>query len=218
MAKTSKIVESRYQRWLAGDVVPCTILGIDPGDSAGATCLTYAGAGGHAVHFVRSVNTNTLELEHTVNDAIEIAHELGQVLVFAIEDWGIGGPLGMKQWQGLGAAAGAWIRAAHLAAQRCSAENIRAGRFVVLARDRAVVRIVSRTWRSCIIEEAGTYSEVAGKTKFKPFDSVGWKRAATRRAHELFGHVGVKDANAAESLLIAHCATRDARIAGMIPG
>lgn len=215
---TPKVVESRYQRWLAGDVAPCTILGIDPGESAGAACLTYAGTGGHAVAFVRSVETNTLELERTFNDALDTAHELGQVLVLAIEDWGVGGPLGMKQWQGLGAAAGAWIRTAHLASVRCAEEKIRAGRFAVIARDRAVIRMVSRSWRSCMIEESGTYTERDGKSVFKPFDTVGWKRAATRRAHELFGHVGVNDSNAAEALLIAYCATRDERLAKLIPG
>lgn len=205
MAREAKPKLTRYQVWLQGESVRCAILGVDPGATAGAALSLWT-PGGHSMRWARAVKTDTLELETCIEEACAEARAAKLPLVVAIEEWGKGGPLGINQWLGLGAAAGAWKRASLLAADRYAP---------TIVRSRAVVRLGQRTWRSAIIEDAGTRN-AAGK--FRPFDTEGWKKAATARALDLFGHsLGVLSSDAAEAALLAHCATRDPRIADMIP-
>lgn len=205
MPRESKPKLTRYQTWLLGAPVECAILGVDPGAKA-AAALTVWTPEGHAMRWVRDVNTDTLELEACIEDARTAARSARLPLVVAIEEWGKGGPLGIDQWLGLGAAAGAWKRAALLAADRYAP---------TIVRSRATIRVGQRTWRSAMIEEAGTRN---AEGKFRAYDTRGWKQAATRRVLELFGHrFGALSADAAEAVLLAHYATRDQRIADMIP-
>lgn len=205
MARVAKPKVSRYQEWLATPPVECAILGVDPGASAGAA-LTIWSPVGHELVWAREVVTDTTALEVAVTDAVGAARAAQLALVVAIEEWGRGGPLGIDQWLGLGAAAGAWKRAALIAA------DVRAPTIV---RSRAVVRVGQRTWRSAMIPEAGTRN-AAGT--FRPYDTEGWKKAAKARVLDLFGlRFGDVSADVAEAILIAHYATRDRRIADMIP-
>lgn len=197
---------SRYEQWLQGDLVRCAILGVDPGGTAGAALTVYTD-GGHDLRWARTVQTDSLELEQCLDDAVKAARDARLHLVLALEDWGKGGPLGIEQWLGLGAAAGAWKRGAMLIADRARP---------IIVRSRAVVRVNQRTWRSAIIPEAGTRD---ANGRFKPYDTKGWKAASQARVLELFGHrLGVVSSDAAEAALLTYYASRDARITEMLPG
>lgn len=204
MARAPKL--TRYQEWMQGELVECAVLGVDPGATAGAALSVWTRAG-HEILWAREVVTDSLEVDRAVEDACDAARAAQLPLVVAIEEWGKGGPLGIDQWLGLGAAAGAWKRAALLAADR---------RAPTIVRSRAVVRIGQRTWRSRIIPEAGTRRPDGS---FKAHDTRGWKQAATARVVDLFGHrFGLISGDVAEAILLTHFATRDERIAAMIPG
>lgn len=196
---------SRFETWLDGVLVTCAVLAIDPGEDAGAA-LFVPGDGGPRLVWARAVDTNSLELEACIADAIAYAAAHGLVLVLAMEEWGAGGMRGIDQWLGLGAMAGAWKRAALLMCDRSRP---------TLVKSRLVVRTAQTKWRSAIIESSGTRDEETGK--YRPFDSEGWKKAANARVLELFGHLETFDSNASEAVLLGYFACRDPRIAALIP-
>jgi len=83
---------------------PCAILAIDPGKSSGAAFFLSGELRWH-----RRVDVSESgAVAHSTNDALRNALSRRQTLVLVGETWGKGGPRGMAQWQGLGAAWKTW--------------------------------------------------------------------------------------------------------------
>lgn len=184
---------------------PAIILAVDPGSRAGAAVLRSVKRDIDVI-FVGGVDTDTRDLESVVSIAISYAKMSKLPLVLAIEDWGRGGPLGIDQWIGLGAARGAWIRAYRLALDELDDETreLRVGPVKIFAE--RIVRINQRTWRSRCIDESGTRDEAG---KWTAFDPKGWKNAAVD-ACQTHLRLDVDDPDAAEALLLGfYCARSD---------
>jgi hypothetical protein len=185
----------KHEAWLAQPVNQCAVLGIDSGDDAGVS-LWVPGAGGPRCLWTRAVKTNTRALEAALEDAVREARARNLRLVLYAEEWGAGGPLGIDQWLGLGAAIGAWKRAAILLCETARP---------TIVPSRLMCRVLQVTWRSDLGMPFGTYVDV-GKKKpvFVRHDAEGWKKAANARVFEMFGHIESFDTNAAEAMLIGY--------------
>lgn len=217
MSRTSKQLLERAAWWRRRPW-PCVVLGVDPGARAGYAVAVPAapppgvlrgGSGGaeQHLHVVRAaeLDTSTRALEEALAFAVEVARAEEVHLVVCLEDWGRGGKLGIKTWLGLGAAAGAWKRAALLAAAEGSGD--------VLTATRSLLQVQQTTWRSRMVEESGDRSS----GKFVPHDSEGWKRAATRECAERFPYLQLGGANAAEAALIAAYTLRSDELGRLLP-
>lgn len=217
MSRTAKELVERAAWWRRRPW-PCVVLGVDPGATAG-WCLAVPEAPGpgmvHPIHKseaeqdfsiirAKELDTGTRELEATVSLAVEAARRRGLQLVVSLEDWGSGGRLGIKTWLGLGAAAGAWTRAVLLAARE-SAD--------VLTVKRSILRVQQATWRSRMVDESGDRSS----GKYVPFDSEGWKRAATHSCAARFPYLQLDGANAAEAVLVAGYTMRSDELGRLLP-
>jgi hypothetical protein len=195
---------TKHEEWLDGALVQCAILGIDPGDEAGAA-LMVPGVGGPSLVFSRAVDTNTRQLESVLEDAVREARARGIPLMLYAEEWGAGGPLGIDQWLGLGEKIGAWRRAAIL---MCDTAR------PTIVPSRLMLRVGQSTWRSGMGLDFGTRDAGGAFTRH---DAEGWKKEANKRVHELFGYLDSFDSNASEAVLIAYYGCRDERIEGKIP-
>lgn len=82
--------------------LPCCILAIDPGKCSGVALFRHG-----ELITCDSCDVATQELEDHVRNALELALNATVPLVLIGETWGKGGPMGMAQWQALGAA---WLR------------------------------------------------------------------------------------------------------------
>lgn len=143
------------------------------------------------LHWARSVDPDTKDLERAILDSIDAARSRGIGLVLMLEEWGTGGPMGITTWLGLGAARGHWIRAARLLCEDHT--ELVASRFFYYAH--------MQTWRSWM-DVPAVVVDPMGKVirRNEPDD---WKRHATRRLAELAPHIQIDTADAAEAALIA---------------
>lgn len=216
MSRTSKEMAERAAWWRRRPW-PCVVLAVDPGARAGyavavpssppTKLMPRVGEAELHLHVVRAgeLETNTRALEEALLFAAEVARAEKLHLVLSLEDWGSGGRLGIKTWLGLGAAAGAWKRAALLAASEGCGD--------VLTVTRSILHVQQSTWRSWMVEESGDRSS----GKFVPHDSDGWKRAATRECASRFPYLQLEGANAAEAVLIAGYTTRSEELGRLLP-
>ena len=175
--------------FFARPALPVVVLSVDPGTKAGATIVvpdpsTWA----PAVALSGPVDSMTREPESVIKAAIEIARARRMRLYLVTEEWGRGGPLGIDQWIGLGERRGIWKREFRLLGQEVEDSPIRSD---------ASLHVNARTWRSRMIFETG--ERVSGS--FRPFDTDGWKRAASRTLLELVPGAVIESADAAESAL-----------------
>ena len=87
------------------DMTPhrCDILAIDPGQRSGAAIFRR----GQLSHCAE-IDIGSHDVESWVQAALLPALDDGITLVMVGETWGTGGPMGMSQWQGLGAAWKRW--------------------------------------------------------------------------------------------------------------
>src|SRR5258706_9913646 len=121
MAKRTRAELARRQAWWDRPAWPAVVLGVDPGRRAGAgivlpTIVAGDRCGAPKLVSVYAVDVYSRGIETVLGNACHWAHTLDLPLILAIEDWGRGGPLGIDQWLGLGAARGHWERAAMLEA------------------------------------------------------------------------------------------------------
>lgn len=212
-----RTVQEQVERaaWWRRRPWPCVVLGVDPGAEAGTALLvphrqstradTPEAEGGFQVLWAREVGTMSRQLEATIQEAAVEARARGLHLVVSLEDWGRGGKLGIKTWLGLGAAAGAWKRATLLAAAEDCGD--------VLTVSRSILQVQQATWRSWMVEESGDRST----GRFVPFDSEGWKRAATRACAAHFPYLQLEGANAAEAALLAAYTLRSDELGRLLP-
>jgi len=184
---------SRSEAWQCSSVVRRLVLGIDPGDAAGAS-LVLAEGDELRLLFCREVETLSRGVERTLAEAAEHAYEHDIALSFAIESWGSGGERSLESWIGLGAAMGAWTRAIALMK----------GELPPLRGD--VRRALMASWRAALLP--GTHAEARAAGGGKRSQAV-WKRAATAKVAELFPGAPIPGSNAAEAALIALYDTRD---------
>lgn len=191
---------------------PVVLLSVDCAATAGASILLpeeHYGecplVGGPHLWKLRELETSTRDLEATIQEAVKLAREREMQLVMALEQWGSGGRLGINQWLGMGAAMGAWTRALLMAARE-GAED-------VLTVSRSIIKVPQTRWRSWMIEESGT----RGPDGFKPFDSEGWKKAATRTLVQLYPGVYLPGDNAAEAALLGVYASRSDELGALLP-
>jgi len=189
---------SRADAWKLAPVSRRVVLGIDPGERAGASLLVYTAHGVDLV-FCREVDTNSTQLEDALAEAFYVALRAGVKLTIAVEEWGRGGPLGLEQWIGLGMHVGAWKRAAIL-----KADN---GAAAAFSKSSGFIRVGMSSWRAALLP--GVAAD-AKRAKSKERSEV-WKRAATRRVLEIWPALNPRHfgANAAESALIGLYAMRD---------
>jgi hypothetical protein len=183
------------------------VLGVDPGACAGCGLtrpeLIWEPSPPKLL-WVRTIDVRTRELELAIEEGATLADELGLPFMMATEDWGKGGPLGIDQWLGLGAARGHWERAVILAAEKHPS----------IRRARPWVRISQTTWRSALMESWG---ETGPDGKFVRFDHFGWKRAATRTLAELAPTVEQDSSDAAEGGLISFYTSRSDELGKVLP-
>lgn len=214
MSRTSKQQVERAA-WWRRPPWPCVVLGVDPAAEAGAalavpqsTRVDTSGdeEDGYTLLIAREVDTRTRAVEATLEEACEVARARGLQLVVSMESWGAGGRLGINQWLGMGEAVGAWKRAALLMAASGQWRD-------VLTLSRSILRVQQSTWRSWMVEESGDRSS----GKFVPFDSEGWKCAATRACARLFPTLSVEGANAAEAALLAGYTMRSDELGRLLP-
>lgn len=189
---------SRADAWQNAPIIRRVVLGIDPGERAGASLLVDTARGVELV-FCREVETNSTQLEDVLAEAFYAALRCGVKLTIAAEEWGRGGPLGLEQWIGLGMHVGAWKRAAILKADNGAAD--------AFSKSSGFIRIGMSSWRAALLPGVA-----ADAKRAKPKErSEVWKRAATRRVLELWPGLNPRHfgANAAESALIGLFAMRD---------
>jgi hypothetical protein len=141
------------------------------------------------------VDSWTRQLEQTLDDAIEHARARELQLVLALEDWGRGGPLGIDQWLGLGAARGHWERAARLRAAEADSP---------IRRTKPWVRIPQSRWRSMMVESWGHHEG----TEWVPNAAADWGRASLASLREIDPEMDTTSDDAAEAGLIALYAMR----------
>lgn len=196
MSNRTKAEQEERRRWWERKPLPVAVLGVDPGERAGAALhLPKAG-----VLWSRQVETNTRQLEQALEQALRDAWTAGcSRLLMVIEEWGRGGKMGIDQWLGLGAALGAWRRTAALLVAECGDPWAQ-----LLTKTRSTVRVPMVTWRSHMFEVFGAY---AGG-KYRPFKSADWKEQAVRRCAELFPAMTFDGPDAAEAALIAYYGAR----------
>jgi len=183
---------------------PCVIISVDPGKHAGASILSSKGRD-IEVHYVQTVETNSVQVEGMIVKAIDVAYKLRLKLFLVTETWGAGGPMGIDQWCGLGAARGAWERAMHLYIPISSN---------VIVKSRHKTRINCQTWRAWMIGKNG---EKNGG-KFTRFDDLGWKDAAKEAIPKFYPKLNVEglDHNALESVLIGTHAFRSDEVGKLL--
>lgn len=194
MAKRTRAAEAERAAWRARRPWPIGVLGVDPGtEVAGAGLVLPDQAFEDPVlHWARSIDPYSLELERAVDDAATAARARGLGLVLVLEEWGTGGPMGIDSWLGLGAARGHWLRAARLAVARHPE---------VLVASRLYCYAHMQTWRSWMDVPAVVLDE-QGRT-LRRNEPEDWKKHATRRLAELCPRVRLDSADAAEGGLIA---------------
>lgn len=191
---------SRAEAWALAPVSRRVVLGIDPGERAGASLVVVNDAGGVDLVWSHEVDTMTREVERVLAHAFALAREAGTKVVIVAEEWGRGGPLGLEQWMGLGMHVGAWRRAAFIAHAEGASD--------AFAKSSGFVRVGMSSWRAAMLPGVALEAKRAKGSKAK---TEVWKRAATRRVLELWPGLDPRrfGANAAESALIALYATRD---------
>jgi hypothetical protein len=218
VARTAKDMVERAAWWKRRPW-PCVVLGVDPAAAAGWSLALpepppreKVGAApgsdvelGYHVLCAAEVNTGTRALENAIQSAVKVARLRKLHLVVSLESWGSGGRLGINQWLGMGEAVGAWKRATLLAAQEGCGD--------VLTVTRSILRVQQSTWRSRMVDESGDRSS----GKFVPYDSEGWKRAATRMCSIRFPYLQLEGANAAEAVLVAGYTMRSDELGRLLP-
>lgn len=202
---TKKEAAVRQEFW-SRRAWPCVVLGVDPGESAGATLVRPGYDGEPLIVWTRAVQTSTRDLERAIVDAALVAKDLELPLVAALEEWGSGGIRGIAQWLGLGAQVGHWKRAMQLAHDE--GEPLAS----VWNRSR-LVRVNVRTWRAAMIQETGALVD----GEWRAFDSDGWKGAAERACQRLYPGVEPASSDAAESMLLALYASRCDAVGEVLP-
>jgi len=204
MTKRTKKEQAAHAAWLLRDPWPVVVLAVDPGAVSGAAIVTPSDGG--LVEHLEVVDPMTTRIEELLDDAADRARSLDAELILALEDWGSGGLVGIKTWLGLGATRGYWRRAAMLAA-RAELDD-------VLVQSRCCVHVNMRTWRGRMIDESGDRDEHG---RFHPYDSDGWKRAATRTLARLQPHVRMSGADEAEAGLIGLYGIRSDEVGRLLP-
>lgn len=195
------------EAWRARRPWPTAVLGVDPGTSVAGAALVLPNEDFTAPdpRWARSVDPYTTDIERALIDAVDAARARGLSLTLVLEEWGTGGPMGINQWLGLGAARGHWIRAARLMCERYP--ELVASRFFCFAH--------TNTWRSWMDVPAVVLDE-SGKV-LRRNESDDWKRHATRRVAELAPHIELDSADAAEAALIALYGIRADMVGARIP-
>lgn len=208
MAKRTRVAEAERAAWRARPAWPVAVLGIDPGtDVAGAGLVVPSEGGAPALLWARSVGSYTRGIEEVLSAAIGSARARGLGLVLVLEEWGAGGPLGIKSWLGLGAARGHWLRAARLALVE--------GADDVLVASRLHASALTQTWRSMMDIPTSVVDPVTGERRRN--EEEDWKRHATRRLAELAPGIWIDTADAAEAALIALYGSRCDDVGRQLP-
>lgn len=206
MAKRTRAEAAERAAWRARRPWPTALLGIDPGSEVAGAGLVLPDEAGEdpVMHWARSVDPFTRQIEATLEEAVDTARSRGLGLILVLEEWGTGGPLGIDSWLGLGAARGHWVRAARLL---CAANPD------VLVQSRLYCYALTQTWRSwmdipSVVVEGGV------TRRNEPED---WKRHATRRLAELCPTIRIDSADAAEGGLIALYGARADAVGKKLP-
>jgi hypothetical protein len=192
--------EAALRQWWDREPWPCIILSVDPGKRAGASII-QSGPGMVGMIRCEGLQTNSRYVEGFIQNAKQIAEDRKIPFFMILEDWGSGGILGIKQWLGLGAQRGAWVRAAIL-------EGIA---------PRQILYVTQSRWRSRVIEASGVYEEKKDggsfKTVWRKFKPDEWKDQAHSTAKELFTgqHIPI-DPDASESACMGYYAARSDEI------
>jgi hypothetical protein len=180
---------AEHAAFFARPALPCVVLSVDPGLRAGATIIAPdPSSWAPAIALSGPVDSMSREPEAVIRTAITIAQTRRMRLYLVTEEWGRGGPLGIDQWLGLGERRGIWKREFRLIGAETEDSPIRGD---------SSFHVNARTWRSRMIFETG--ERVSGT--FRPFDTDGWKRAATRSLLALAPDSVIESADAAESAL-----------------
>lgn len=180
-----------HAAFFARPAFPVVVLSVDPGTRAGAAVIAPGTDGRPKVVLCEAIDSATRALEAMISSAIAIARAKDMMLLLAIEEWGRGGPLGIDQWIGLGERRGLWKREFLLLGSEAPAPS-------PIRKSESIVHVNARTWRSRMIFETG---ERVADT-FRPFDTDGWKRAATRTLLAHAPDVAIETADAAEAALL----------------
>lgn len=173
---------------------PCIICAADPGAESGYCVLKSTGTGidvldcGTVADVFTTEDVRRVVLE-TNNAAF--AHKLP--VVYVLEDWGSGGPLGINQWVGLGEARGVWRH--YITLEHSEA----------FEKSPKIVKVTQSRWRSRVVEETGRVDANGKWHRFSPDD---WKGAALRAAKQHFIDTHIPPLDAAEAACIGYYAAR----------
>lgn len=208
MAKRTRKAEAERDAWRVRRPWPTAVLGIDPGTSVAGAALVLPSLSGEEPElcWARTINPYTTSLELALEDSVSAAQARNLGLVLVLEEWGTGGPMGIKTWLGLGAARGHWIRAAHMLCEKYPG---------LLVASRLYVYAHMQTWRSWMDVPAIVVDENGATVRRN--DPEDWKRFATARLAELAPHIQVESADAAEAALIALFGSRFDAVGARIP-
>ncbi len=182
--------KEEHVAFFARDAWPVVVLSVDPGARAGASVIAPDTSRRPKVVLNEAIDTSSRGVEAMVQHGIAIARARSMMLMLAIEEWGRGGPLGIDQWIGLGERRGIWKREFLLLGSETDEPS-------PVRQTDSILHVNARTWRSRMIFETG---ERVADT-FRPFDTDGWKRAATRTLAQLAPGLEITSADAAESAL-----------------
>lgn len=206
--KRTRVEEAERAAWRARRPWPTAVLGVDPGTEIGGAGLVLPDLAGEdpVLHWARSIDPYTLQIEQALEDAVAAARARALGLVLVLEEWGTGGPMGIDSWLGLGAARGHWIRAARLACSRHPD---------VLVASRLYCYAHMQTWRSWM-DVPAIVVDAEGNT-LRRNEPEDWKRHATTRLAQLAPKVRIDSADAAEGGLIALFGSRFDAVGKKLP-
>lgn len=181
--------------------IPCVIIAVDPGRASGWAIFLE----GRPVSWGVVDAADAQRVQRVLLDACRLAQLRNVPLVLLGETWNAGGARGVAQWQGLGAAWGAWKYAAeHLSSSR-RGERDALGPQLVANR---MMRVSTSTWRA----HFGMMRAPKGAPK-------SWykERAVELARDELHLVVDGAHHDAAEALLIGLWGTRALAVAKKLP-
>ena len=214
----SKAARERLLRsaWYNRRPWPAIVLSVDSGATSGASLVESHPDGASLLH-AETIDINTTRIEALIEMGIAAARRTKTPLVMSLEDWGKGGPLGIAQWIGMGAARGVWRRAFHVATHGLTD---RCGRITLFSANR-VLHVTATRWRSYLIQTSGRH--VNGK--FVRFDSEGWKAAAIATVPTLFPAAwpifepdgGPMGGDSAEAICQSYYVTRSDELGAALP-
>lgn len=200
---TSKAQKRReaLEQWWSRPPWPCVIFSVDPGRQSGFSTIR-SDRGGIRLEAVGCVSDIFRgDPGASIRSAIDISILSDLPIVFVLEDWGAGGPMGIKHWVGLGEARGVW---------RHHITRICVDRLGTLPK---FAKVTQSRWRSRVVTETGVLeTREDGSTKWRAFSKEEWKEAAWRSARVHFLDSDIPPLDASEAACMGYYAARSDEI------